>query len=221
MEIDFFVEEPSAEEALKWLLPTMLREDIVFRILSHQGKADLLKKLPARLRGMKWKFDRNDYLIVVLIDEDRQDCRLLKQELESIALDARLSTKSSPDPDGSFQVLNRIAVEELEAWFFGDLDALRTAYPSIPQTLMQRAGFRDPDAIGGGTCDPFPQDVRYTGVRLNWEDQPPAASQPATQMCADLSSSFVERSPPPFSLNELEADESPLSRFGGEGLLTW
>ncbi|HEV7669315.1 MAG TPA: DUF4276 family protein [Thermoanaerobaculia bacterium] len=38
-------------------------------------------------------------------------------------------------------------VEELEAWFLGDIEALRAAYPRVPSTLAQRRGFRDPDAI--------------------------------------------------------------------------
>jgi hypothetical protein len=31
--------------------------------------------------------------------------------------------------------LNRIAVEELEAWFFGDIEALRAVYPKLSATL--------------------------------------------------------------------------------------
>jgi hypothetical protein len=33
--------------------------------------------------------------------------------------------------DSSFQVINRIAIEEIEAWFFGYPDAIRAAYPKV------------------------------------------------------------------------------------------
>ena len=47
----------------------------------------------------------------------------------------------------------RIAIEELEAWFFGDIPALKTAYPKIPASLTQKAPYRDPDNINGGTWE--------------------------------------------------------------------
>lgn len=50
-------------------------------------------------------------------------------------------------------MINRIAIEELEAWFFGDVSALHTAYPRVPETLDQKAIYRDPDAISGGTWE--------------------------------------------------------------------
>jgi len=50
-----------------------------------------------------------------------------------------------------FQVINRIAIEELEAWFFGDWPAMCAAYPKLDASVPKRAGLRDPDAIKGGT----------------------------------------------------------------------
>ena len=44
-------------------------------------------------------------------------------------------------------VLNRIAVEELEAWFLGDVPALRAAYPRVPASLEHKDPYRDPDGI--------------------------------------------------------------------------
>jgi len=40
-------------------------------------------------------------------------------------------------------------MEELEAWFLGDVDALRKAYPGIPRSLHRKARYRDPDGIKG------------------------------------------------------------------------
>ncbi len=67
--------------------------------------------------------------------------------MEKIAIEAGLSTKSSSPEGGTFQVLNRIAIEELEAWFFGDVEALVAAYPGVPRTLAAKERYRDPDAI--------------------------------------------------------------------------
>ncbi len=154
MHIEFLVEEPSAEAALTNLVPKIVGEEIPFKIHSYQGKQDLLGKLTQRLRGYAHWLP-NDWRIVVLIDEDRKDCRELKEQLERSAREARLHTKTMPGPNGRFQVLNRLAIEELEAWFFGDVEALVTAYPGVPPSLDTKANYRDPDAIRvhGGTCE--------------------------------------------------------------------
>jgi hypothetical protein len=57
----------------------------------------------------------------VIIDEDRADCQALKQVLEKEAHDAGLLTRTAAAGQ-PYQVLNRIAIEELEAWFFGDVE---------------------------------------------------------------------------------------------------
>ena len=88
---------------------------------------------------------------MVLIDEDREDCFQLKAQLEGIAHDADFMTKSSASQEGDFQVVNRLAIEELEAWFFGDVEALRTAYPSVSKTFQYQKKYQNPDAITGGT----------------------------------------------------------------------
>ena len=64
-----------------------------------------------------------------------------------------MATKSAVPPGQQFQVVNRLAIKELEAWFFGDVDALKAAYPRVSPTLGQRARYRNPDAITGGTWE--------------------------------------------------------------------
>ena len=54
-----------------------------------------------------------------------------------------------------WQVVNRVAVEELEAWYFGDWEAVRAAYPRVSANTPQRQGLRDPDGIAGGTWEAF------------------------------------------------------------------
>lgn len=149
--LEVLVEELSAEQALERLLPRVLRSNATYRIHVFEGKQDLLRKLPNRLRGYA-KFMLPEWRIVVLVDRDREDCRDLKAALEAIAADAGLRTKTR-DGVNRCQVLNRIAVEELEAWFFGDPDALRAVFPKLPATLEKKARYRNPDEIHGGTFE--------------------------------------------------------------------
>ncbi len=56
-------------------------------------------------------------------------------------------------------------VEELEAWYFGDIEALRTAYPRLPASLGAKATFRNPDAIAGGTWEALDRELKRAGYR--------------------------------------------------------
>ena len=152
MYIEFLLEEPSAEAVLNAILPKILSDNINFKLHVFKGKQDLLKKLPIQLQVYS-KWLPGDWRIMVLIDEDRRDCHELKAKLEQAAHEAGFVTKSSAGPNEDFQVVNRLAIEELEAWFFGDVEALHTAYPRIPENLQSKAKYRNPDAIQGGTSE--------------------------------------------------------------------
>jgi hypothetical protein len=175
MHIEFLVEEPSAEEALNSLVPKMCGAGVSYRIHPFQGKPDLLKRLPNRLRGYKRLLDegrapyeKDRFCIVVLVDADSVDaskCKDLKQRLDEEARRARLVCKSDASLGSAFHVLNRIAVEELEAWFFGDMDAVVTAYPAVPRGLEGRRRYRDPDHIAGGTWEALDRVLRRVGYR--------------------------------------------------------
>jgi hypothetical protein len=121
-----FVEEESVEAALNSILPKLLPES-EFQIIRFQGKQDMLRNLMARLRGFK-SWLPEDWMLLVLIDRDRDDCQDLKRQLETIATDAGFVTKSAAPCNSRFQVVNRIVIEELESWFFGDWEAVRRAY---------------------------------------------------------------------------------------------
>ena len=162
MHIEFLVEEPSAEAALSNILPKVFEPTTSFAIHPYQGKQDLLKNLPSRLRGYKAWLPR-DWRIVVLIDADDEDCRRLKARLEDIARNSNLLTKSVTRNSSNFQVLNRLAIEELEAWFFGDIEALNTAHPRISLNLGNKAKYRDPDAITGGTWEALERELKRVG----------------------------------------------------------
>lgn len=150
---ELLVEEPSMEAFLKALLPRLLPQDRTFQVHPFQGKQDLLCKLQARLRGYAaWLPD--DYRIVVVVDRDDEDCHELKQRLEDAVSASGLSSRTSAN-DGRWHVVSRIAIEELEAWYFGDWFAVREIYPRVPETIPNKQGFRDPDAIAGGTWEAF------------------------------------------------------------------
>ena len=162
MHIEFLVEEYSAEAALKNLLPSILSEETTFTIRPFSGKQDLLFQLPKRLSGYR-KWLPEDWRIVVLVDRDRENCLALKAKLEDAARQADLATKSSVRGQGQFKVVNRLAIEEMEAWYFGDPAALKQAYPRLPDTIGRKAPYRNPDAIAGGTWEALERILKQSG----------------------------------------------------------
>lgn len=158
--VEVLVEEQSMEAALRILLPRVLG-DLSFQVYPYQCKDDLLKRLPDRLRGYSAWLPA-DFRIIVIVDQDDDDCRELKTRLDQIAIDAGLRTRRRTGAQ-PYQVVNRLAIEELEAWYFGDWEAVRAAYPRVPATIPQRAKYRDPDAIVGGTWEAFQRILQRAG----------------------------------------------------------
>lgn len=152
MNLEILVEERSAERALGVLLPRIV-PGVYFEIRVFRGKIDLLKKLPHRLKGYASWITQADTCVVVLVDRDDDDCLTLKADIEQMVASAGLSTATAAPAGHRVQVLNRIAVEELEAWFFGDIPAICAVYPRVPSSLGQQAKYRDPDAVSGGTWE--------------------------------------------------------------------
>ena len=158
--VEVLVEEPSTEVALRLLLPRIL-ENTSFQLYSHQGKNDLLQRLPARLRGYaEWLPPR--WCIVVVVDRDEEECKTLKTHLEKMAADAHLITRTQTGRL-PYNVVNRIAIEELEAWHFGDWEAVRAAYPRVPPTIPSKAKYRNPDGIDRGTWETFERILQRVG----------------------------------------------------------
>ncbi|MEZ2247128.1 MAG: DUF4276 family protein [Microcoleus sp.] len=176
LHFEFLVEEASLESALTQLLPKILPSTVTFKIHAFRGKDDLICKLPNRLKGYQaWL--PPDWKIVILIDEDREDCLKLKKQLEDISILAGLITKSSCQKNKSFQVLNRIVVEELEAWFFGDVEAICQAYPKVSANLANQQPYRDPDAIKGGTWEALERVLRRAGYHQGGLEKYKASSE--------------------------------------------
>ena len=188
MHIEVLVEEPSAEAALSNLLPVVLQDKASFTIHAYQGKQGLLRRLPDRLRGYR-QWVPEGWYVLVLIDEDRKDCHELKARLEKAAQNAGLATKSSPGSDGKFRVVNRLAIEELEAWFFGDVPALLRAYPKLPASLDRKAKYRDPDAIPGGTSEALERLLQRAGYYTGGMPKIQVAQQVSRHMSPERNTS--------------------------------
>ncbi len=157
--LELLVEEPSMEAFLRGLLPRLLPRDRTFEIHAFQGKDDLLRKLAARLRGYAHWLPP-DWRILVVVDRDDDDCHVLKTRLDGIAHDCGLRTdRARPD----WQLVNRIAIEELEAWYFGDWAAVQASYPRVSATIPGKQAYRDPDAIAGGTWEAFERILQRHG----------------------------------------------------------
>ena len=82
--------------------------------------------------------------------------------LDQAARAAGFATRTNAQ-GGIFQVVNRIVMEELEAWFFGDQDALTAAYPRIRRRSLSKARYRDPDSIPGGTWEALAAILKRAG----------------------------------------------------------
>lgn len=161
LHLELLVEEPSMEAFLRALLPRLLPAGHTFEVHPFQGKDDLLGKLQARLRGyVHWLPE--DWRIVVVVDRDDDDCLALKKRLEETAASARLRTRSRAGAR-PWQLVNRIVIEELEAWYFGDWAAVYSAYPRVSLAIPEQKRFRDPDAIAGGTWEVFGRILKQHG----------------------------------------------------------
>lgn len=162
--MEILVEEPSMEAFLQELLPRLLGTEPTFAIRTHQGKSDLLAKLGERLRAYaKWHTVRSGIVrIVVVVDRDSDDCQILKHRLEKEAFMAGIKSLSRSS-DTSWQLVSRIAIEELEAWYFGEWSGVRRAYPKLPPSIPKQDAYRFSDAIAGGTWESLERILRRAG----------------------------------------------------------
>lgn len=131
MKLVFLVEERSMKTLLEGILPRILPEGVYFQVIPHEGKSDLERSVPIKLRA--WL--EPDVRFVIVQDQDSNDCKELKRKLVHLA-----------EPYGK-PFLVRIACHELEAWYFGDLPALDKVYGKDLTSLCQKEKYRNPDSI--------------------------------------------------------------------------
>ncbi len=139
MHIEVLVEDPSGMKLLEALLPKLLGEQgqpHTWRLHAYKGigripqnlgtvadpaKRILLDRLPRLLQG----YGRTPGIdaVVVVVDSDKQNCVDFLAELKALA---------APAP----QTLFRLAIEEVEAWYLGDRQAVLSAYPRAKKAVL-------------------------------------------------------------------------------------
>ena len=128
------LEERSAEEMLKGILPKILPDDVEFSFIVFEGKQDLEKKLKRRIQY--WQ-KPNSYFLVMR-DQDSGDCVAIKNDLVGI-----IATTGKRD-----RTLVRIACHELESFYLGDLAAVEQGLGIARIAGHQgKSKFRTPDVL--------------------------------------------------------------------------
>jgi len=128
----FLLEEPSMKVLLETMLPRLF-PGLDILCVAHEGKSDLERSIPRKLRNWQVPGDR----FVVVRDADGADCKALKDALVALC-------QESGQPD----TLVRIVCQELEAWYFGQPEALAAAFGNESlRTIGARARYRNPDSI--------------------------------------------------------------------------
>ena len=132
----FLLEEPSIKTVLEAILPKLIPDHIHYICISHQGKQDLTKSIPIKIKAF---YTNPDTKFVIVHDQDSHDCKKLKADLLQLCQSA-----------GKPESMIRIICHELESWFLGDLAAIEKAYGLNPQSLgrkQNKSKFRDPDQL--------------------------------------------------------------------------
>jgi hypothetical protein len=144
MHLEFLVEDLSGKVLLGKLIPRILGQQgspHTWNLHSYKGigripqnlnhladpsKRILLDRLPQILKGYGQTpgYDA----VVVVLDSDRRNCQEFLQELKDLLQNAQ------PAP----QTLFRLAIEEMEAWYFGDRTALLKAYPKAKKGILDK-----------------------------------------------------------------------------------
>jgi len=145
MHFEILVEDQSGKAALDILVPRIIGVNHTFRVHPYRGigriprglrdladpkKRILLQQLRRLLRGYGKAFAGypNDYraAVVLVCDLDDRCLKAFRQELIGIL------RQCNPQPETRFC----FAIEEGEAWFLGDLAAVRRAYPNAKQAVL-------------------------------------------------------------------------------------
>jgi hypothetical protein len=133
----FLLEEESMKALLEVLLPKMLPLGTGFLCIAHEGKQDLEKSIPRKLRG--WQ--NPDAVFVIVRDKDGADCIEIKKRLVNLCQQA-----------GRSDSLVRIACHELESWFLGDLAAVEKSF-NIKRLAEQQRNrkYKEPDKLSNAS----------------------------------------------------------------------
>jgi len=144
MHFEILVEDISGKASLEILVPKIIGNEHTFHIHAYKGigripkdlkgtsdpkKRILLDQLPRLIRGYGKTFaGYRDYpaVLIVVCDLDSRCLSAFRRELLDLA------NRCTPKPETSFC----IAVEEGEAWYLGDLIAVKRAFPHAKDTVL-------------------------------------------------------------------------------------
>jgi len=145
MHFEILVEDLSGKKALDILVPKIIGDMHTFKVHHYKGigripknmkdtknahKRILLESLPKLLNGYGNTFHGypNNYraAVILVCDLDDKCLKTFRQDLFGILNDC------NPKPETRFC----IAVEEGEAWFLGDPNAIRKAYPKVRISVL-------------------------------------------------------------------------------------
>lgn len=144
MHFEIHVEDESGKKALEILIPKIIRVPHTFKVHPYKGigripknmrdpkdasKRILLDSLAKILKGHGRTQDgRLNFpeVVIIVCDLDDKDLITFRGELNGILNDC------NPKPEARFC----IAIEEGEAWFLGDLTAIKQAYPKAKDAVL-------------------------------------------------------------------------------------
>jgi hypothetical protein len=145
MHFEILIEDRSGKEALDILMPKIIGVTHTFKVYAYKGigripkglrtrddasKRILLEQLPRLLRGYGNAFagfpGSYPAAVVVVCDLDDRCLKTFRQELLTVLEGCR------PKPETRFC----FAIEEGEAWFLGDINAIKRAYPKVDDKII-------------------------------------------------------------------------------------
>ncbi|MBB5349419.1 hypothetical protein JWG42_13660 [Desulfoprunum benzoelyticum] len=141
MHFEILVEDQSSKKALGILVPKIIGDDHTFKIIAYKGigripknmrtgvdasKRFLLDNLPRLLNGYGKTWQNFPAAVFVVCDLDDKCLKAFRQELFAIL------NRCNPRPETHFC----IAIEEGEAWFLGDIPAVKSAYLKAKEPVL-------------------------------------------------------------------------------------
>ncbi|MFN3075898.1 MAG: DUF4276 family protein [Alphaproteobacteria bacterium] len=159
MHFEILMEDQSGKKFMDIFLPRLVGEGHGVRIHPFKGKGELpedlaaapvrenrtlLHQLPRLLKGYGKAFkewgENCPASVIVVCDLDNDDLGQFRKELTQV-LDA-----CSPKPNAFFC----IAIEEGEAWFLGDIPAIKRAYPTAKDSVL--SSYKNDSICGTWEC---------------------------------------------------------------------
>jgi hypothetical protein len=144
MHLEILVEDSSGEKLLDAILPKILGENgktHTWRLHAYKGIGRIPKGMSAgvnptnrmlldNLRKLLSGYGKTPGVdaVVVVLDTDSRNCRDFLAELNDIL------SSCNPAPNTLF----RLAIEEIEAWYFGDKSAIINAYPKAKKEILNQ-----------------------------------------------------------------------------------